>query len=162
MSFTIKLYQNQSRTITVDKTIVQKGSDITGNLVNDCSIIDPVILLKIDDISDYIKDCNYMYIPKFGRYYYITDIISKRNRLVEVHAHTDVLMSFKSEIRKNECVLARYNKVGSGTPGNTYLQDERMAVYQDSFISSYDFPKKFDRAKESYILIVAGGQATNV
>lgn len=159
MSFNIQLYQNKSRKITVDKDIEKKGDAISGNLVNDCDIINPVILLKIDDVSDYMKDVNYMHIPKFGRYYYIDNIISKRNRLVEIHGHVDVLMTYKAELRKNECIIARYNKVGSNTLGNTYLQDERMAVYQDSFVSSYNFPKKFDRNKESFVLIVAGSHS---
>ena len=40
---TIKLYNNLSDKIVVDKKITQLGTDLTGTLRENCSVIDPVI-----------------------------------------------------------------------------------------------------------------------
>ena len=112
---TIKLYNNLSDKIVVDKNITQKGSDVTGTLREDCSIIDPVI--KMSAIGTYLLESNYAYITEFGRYYYITNIVCVGD-LFEVQMHVDVLMSFKSGIRSNNAVVSRQEK-----QYNLYLQD---------------------------------------
>lgn len=155
MSFTVNLYNMDGRPTNLNKSgnlTELKSGEITGELKNECSIIDPIILLKINDVST-ICNCNYMYIKDFGRYYFVNNIVSIRNHIVEIHAHVDVLYTYASEIKKNSVILARYNNT---TYGNTYLQDSRMASYQDGFTTSYNFSKKFDRSTENFILVVAG------
>ena len=85
---TIKLYTNYSDKNHVDKSIRQQGTDISGTLKEDCSIVDPVI--KIESIQGFnISTCNYAYISEFGRYYYITNIVCI-GKLYELHMHCDV------------------------------------------------------------------------
>ena len=143
---TIKLYNNLSDKMVMDKNITQKGSSVTGTLREDCSIINPII--KMSAIGNYLLSSNYAYIQEFGRYYYITNIICVGD-LFEVHMHVDVLMSFKSGIRSNEAVVARQEK-----EFNLYLADGVFKTYADPHYEIRQFPSGFDGFH--YILTVAG------
>lgn len=143
---TIKLYNNSSDKVVVDKNITQQGSDVTGTLRDDCSIIDPII--KMEAVGTYLLTSNYAYISEFGRYYYITNIVCT-GKLFEVHMHVDVLMSYKSAIRSNRAVISRqqYNY-------NLYLQD---GVFKTEAYPHYEirkFPSGF--TQEEFVLCVAG------
>lgn len=54
-----------------------------------------------------ITDANYMYIPEFGRYYYITDITMHHSGLFIISARVDALMSFKEYIKELNCFVSR-------------------------------------------------------
>lgn len=144
---TLKLYTNTSDKNHLDKNISQQGSDISGTLRSDCSIIDPVI--AIESISNFnLKTCNYAYISEFGRYYYITNIVCT-GKLYELHMHCDVLMSFKSQIRANNAVIARQENAY-----NLYLADGVFKTYADPHYQIMKFPSGF--SGYHYILAVAG------
>ena len=144
---TIKLYANQSENNKVDKTIGQLGNDITGTLREDCSVINPVI--KIEGLeADYLKHANYAYIPDFGRYYYINNIVCT-GHLYELHMHVDVLMTYKAGIRACQAVVARQEK-----QYNLYLQDGVFKTYADPHIEIKQFPNGFTDFQ--FILSVAG------
>ena len=137
---TIQLYTNYSDKIVVDKTITQVGSDITGTLRENCSIIDPIIKMETNPIG-----ANYAYISEFGRYYYINNIVCV-GKLFEVQMHVDVLMSFKSGIRSNNAVVSRQEKMY-----NLYLQD---GVFKEQANPHYEI-KKFPSGFTSFNFILA-------
>lgn len=137
---TIKLYSNTSDKIVVDKNITQNGSDITGTLRENCSIIDPIIKMETNPIGS-----NYAYIAEFGRYYYINNIVCV-GKLFEVQMHVDVLMSFKSGIRSNNAVVSRQEK-----QYNLYLQD---GVFKEQANPHYEI-KKFPSGFTSFNFILA-------
>ena len=93
---TINFYTNQSEKNRLDKTLVS-AFDLNGELKEDCSIIDPVIKIAADVSS--MASVNYLYIASFGRYYFINNVVSINNDICEVHAHVDVLSTYKDEIR---------------------------------------------------------------
>lgn len=144
---TLKLYTNTSDRNHLDKVITQQGSDISGTLRDDCSIVDPVI--TIQSVTGFnLASCNYAYITEFGRYYYITNIVCT-GKLYELHMHVDVLMSFKSQIRGNSAVISRNQGVY-----NLYLQD---GVFKTEAFPHYQimkFPSGF--SGYHYIFSVAG------
>ena len=94
--FGIDLYRNNSELNRMDKDL-ETGLTIYGNLKENTSIVNPVFIVEtpIDVLSNY----NYVYIYKFSRYYFITDMVTINNSLTEIYLHVDVLMSFKREIR---------------------------------------------------------------
>lgn len=144
---TLKLYTNTSDKNHLDKNITQQGTDISGTLREDCSIIDPVI--SIEAITNFnLKTCNYAYISEFGRYYYITNIVCS-GKLYELHMHCDVLMSFRSQIRGNNAVIARQENAY-----NLYLADGVFKTYADPHYQIMKFPSGF--SGYHYILAVAG------
>lgn len=100
-NFNIEFYKNIAENIRLDKTdFLQNKFVITGSLRNNCSIINPSIIIEDFDVNGAfdIRDYNYCYISKFKRYYYIEDIISICTGLWEIELECDVLMSFKTEI----------------------------------------------------------------
>ena len=143
---TIKLYNNLSDKIVVDKNITQKGSDVTGTLREDCSIIDPVI--KMSAIGTYLLESNYAYITEFGRYYYITNIVCVGD-LFEVHMHVDVLMSFRGDIRTNNAVISRQDR-----NYNLYLQDGVFKTYSQPHYEIKQFGTGFTDFQ--FVFCVAG------
>lgn len=151
MSFKIQLQNNTSPKNKVGKSLTNI-KEIEGTLRDNCSIINPKILIKIDDVST-LNKCNYMTIGTFGRKYFITDIVSYRNHLVEISGHVDVLDTYSTDIKKNEAIISRYN---STELGNTYLDDRLLATYQDSYCVSYNFPGSFPKSSENLVLAVAG------
>lgn len=150
MSFSIQLYNNTSAKNRIGKDLTKIGDPIVGEFRNESSIINPDIIFKFDDVGDY-KHCNYMYIKEFDRYYFVNDIISLRNRIVEIKAHVDVLETYKDDIVKNSAIIARNEKAF-----NMYIADSELATSQDSYVVSYDFPNSFKKGDEHLILCVAG------
>lgn len=160
MSFTINLYNNTSAKNRIDKALtgIRAGDNaLEGELRDDCSLENPVIRLRINDVSD-LQHCNYMYIPTFDRYYFITDTVSLRNHIVEIHGHVDVLMTYKSSIANNTAILARSSQVPAY--GNTYLDDNLLATYQDTYNVSYPWGYTFSHDNDSLLLAVAGALST--
>lgn len=143
---TIKLYNNLSDKIVVDKNITQQGSDVTGTLRENCSIIDPVI--KMSAIGTYLLSSNYAYISEFGRYYYITNIVCVGD-LFEVHMHVDVLMSFRGDIRTNSAVISRQEN-----QYNLYLQDGVFKTYSQPHYEIKQFGTGFTDFQ--FVFCVAG------
>ena len=147
---TIKFYRNLSDNKVMDKNITQVGTDVTGVLRDDCSIINPVVMIE-DFTSFNPKTCNYAYISEFGRYYYITNIICKTDKLFEIHMHVDVLKSFASGIRSNQAVIGRQQTKGIY---DLMLNDGTYKVKANPNYNIMKFPNGF--SGEHYILIVAG------
>ena len=144
---TIKFYENLSDKNHVDKVITQVGTDITGTLRDDCSIINPVLQLENFTGLDLTK-VNYAYIVEFGRYYYINNI-TLRNKLYEISMHVDVLMSYKDEIRTNKAVVSRQEN-----NYNLYLQDGVFKTKAFPHIQIVQFPDGF--SDFNFIFSVAG------
>jgi hypothetical protein len=144
---TIKLYNNLSDKIVVDKKITQIGADITGTLREDCSVIDPVIALE-GTVGSNIATCNYAYIQEFARYYYINNIVCRGN-LFELHMHVDVLMSYRGDIRSNNAVISRQEQ-----HYNLYLQDGVFKEQSNPHYQIMKFPSGF--SSFNFILAVSG------
>lgn len=146
MSFSIKLQRNNSENNKVGKDLTTLGT-VTGVLKEATSIIDPVIKIN-GDLSDF-TGCNYMTIDSFGRSYFVLNIRSIYNGLVEFTCHVDVLESFKSEIRDNKCIIKRQQN-----KWNLYLNDGSLKVYQNPNVITKAFPSGF--TAHEFVLAVAG------
>lgn len=124
---------------------------LDGYLKNETSVIEPVILIEKTNPAFY--DYNYLYIPDFKRYYFITNIKQVRHNLWEISARVDSLYSFMTEILANKCII---EKAQNSPDANLYLND-------GSFVTDarkYDEVIPFDNGLSlngSYILICAGG-----
>ena len=144
---TIEFYVNQSEKNRLDKTLVS-AFNLNGELKEDCSIIDPVIKV-VADVSS-MASVNYMYIASFGRYYFINNVISINNDICEVHAHVDVLSTYKDEIRAQRAIVSRQEK-----KWNLYLNDGVFKTYQNPYIITKAFSSGF--TSQHFVLSIAGG-----
>lgn len=146
MSFSISLQKNFSEPIKLDKTI-ENIMTVTGVLKEDTSIIDPVIKIECD--LDDVTGCNYITIPTFGRSYFVNNITSVRNGLVEFSCHVDVLSTYKDGIRANTGIVKRQQNLW-----NLYLNDGSLKVYQNPNVVTKAFPSGFNT--QEFVLAVAG------
>ena len=144
MTITLMVNSSEKNRFTKETTNI---AILTGTLKAGTSIIDPVIICA-GDISDYVN-ANYMQVEEFGRYYFINDIVSIKNGLFEVHAHVDVLSSFKDEILENNAIITRQEK-----RWNLYLNDGSFRTYQNPVVTTHPFPYGFSSLE--FVLAVAG------
>lgn len=147
MSFDILLQTNNSERnrVTKDLTTI---TTVSGTLKEETSIIDPVI--KIECALADVKSCNYLTIADFGRSYFVNNIRSIRNGLVEFTCHVDVLSSFADEIKANRAIIRRQEN-----DWNLYLNDGTFKVYQNPEVLTKAFPSGF--TTQEIVLAVAGG-----
>ena len=120
----------------------------TGTLKQETSVIHPSVILEATNLSG----CNYMYISEFGRYYFITDVVSVRNNLWRVDGKVDVLMSFKSGIETCPIILSNTETTAS----EEYMLGEMWKTLVKSKTDIISFPSGLNSSGE-YILITSGG-----
>lgn len=140
----IILYENTSPKKKVAKNLT-RAKELDGNLLDECSIVNPSITIEIDNLSQY----NYMYIQAFHRYYFITNPTVVQKNIWRIEAHTDVLMSSKVDLLKNKCVV---EKVENG--GSNYVDDGSWTVRADSFVQATQMSGEL--GNYSTYLMVAG------
>ena len=144
MSFSIVLMRNDSDTNVVSKTLATL-STVTGVLKESTSIMNPIIRIE----GSIPTTCNYMYISTFGRYYYVTDIISITNDIFEIHAHVDVLQTYGSSIKNCTGIVARQQE-----KWNLYLDDGSFKTYQNDKTKAIAFSGGF--TSEQFLIAIAG------
>ena len=144
---TVTLYTMTSEPNRIGKTL-SSGLQCLGSLRDASSIIDPVILLEAEDVSGY----NYAYIPAFGRYYFLTDMVSQRTGLWEVSMHSDPLESFKDALMSVPVILSGSEDTGK----DRYLPGPQWTAKVKELTDILPFPRGLDTDGE-YILITAGG-----
>ena len=150
MGFTITLMNNQEELNKIKKH-PSSVLTVVGNLREESSIIDPVIIIEYDGA---LTGVNYMHIPTFNRYYFITQINSVRTGLWRVCAHCDVLKTYSEGILGCDCVVAR-----NQNNYNLLLNDSYFKVYSNPRVQIANFPSKFEG--ESYVLVMKGCQYVN-
>lgn len=150
----IKTYTNESDSNVMNKVIANEKT-YGGNFTKGTTVTDPVFDLDITTTS--APEFNYVYIPSFNRYYFVTRIVSVRARIWRVYCHVDVLMSWKTQILRNDCILARQENLY-----NLYLDDDRFLVNAKRSYWTKAFPNRVASASTGlanpYILTLAGGQ----
>lgn len=146
MAFDILLQVNNSERERIDKDISTIGT-ISGVLKNETSIIDPIIEIEID-LSN-VVNCNYITIFNFGRSYFVNDIRTIRNGLVELYCHCDVLSTYKNQIRSNSAIVRKQEN-----NWNLYLNDGSFKVYQNPIVLTKAFPSGFN--VQEFVLAIAG------
>lgn len=146
----IQIQQTASEKNRIGKSISTLYT-ASGALREGTSIINPVIRISGANIST-LKNTNYMYIPDFNRYYFITDIKSIRNGLIEISGHVDVLQTYASQIRSNTAIIKR-----NSNSWNLYIEDGLFKTYANPHIFTKLFPSGFKNP--SFVLSVAGGKA---
>lgn len=143
----IILYDNKSPKNKIGKTLVN-ANNITGTLRGETSTSNIQLLLNIVDLNPY----NYMYIADFGKYYFITNIISVRNGLWLVIASIDVLESYKNEILQLNVILSDTESFGSKQYRNGSCWDVLVKDKTDIVSFPYGLLQT-----GKFILITAGG-----
>lgn len=148
---TVKLYNNISDNRVVHKSITQIGTDRICEISDECNIVTPRILL--DAPGSYLS-ANYMYIPYFNRYYYITNINILNGNQVEIDGKCDVLMSFWNSIKNCQCVAGR-----SSSDYDEYIDDPLVTIKESYRTEVRRLSGEFTPTAEGanhYVLTIGG------
>ena len=143
----IQLCVNHSEKNRLTKVLTDVASYL-GTLKDETSVINPVVLMEIDNPSGY----NYAYIPDFNRYYFIDDFISVRTGLWQISMSVDVLQSFKDEILDVKAILSDSEENGA----ENYLSGEVWRSKVKEITDIVTFPSGLSESGH-FILITAGG-----
>ena len=146
MAFNIILASCVSDGRQLDK-VYQATITLSGELKEGTSIIDPTVI--VEALPSTLAIYNYMEIPLFQRKYFINDMVSIKNSLIEIRAHVDVLSSFAGQIRSNEGIIRKQEN-----EWNLYLNDGTFKVYQNSSVLTTPFPSGF--TTQELVLAIAG------
>ena len=150
MAFTISLFKTASENNRVVKVLTDE-KQLSGELRNQTSVLNPTIRIES---SDNISGYNYCYISEFGRYYYITDIVSVRTNCWVVSLRCDVLMSYKDEIQSMNVILNNTQETGL----SNYLASPNWVNLVKTKTDIKVFPSGLSERGE-FILITAGGDS---
>lgn len=121
-----------------------------GTIRGESSILKPSITIQAGNIVGF----NYCYIPDFGRYYFIQDVVSLRVNVWELMLTVDVLMSHKSEILNSPATVAGMTSYLNGV--NKYVNSDVWGTLCKDFTDIIPFQNGLLDDGE-YILITAGG-----
>lgn len=147
----INLYHNASDKNVMDKSLSEVGT-LSGSLRDSCSVTDPTILIEGGNFSS----VNYFYIPEFNRYYYVVSIVSIRTGVWSITGHVDVLMSYRSQIRRLGAVISRAEDNGIA---NLYLPDDKLLVTSRRDFSLKTFPGRVATSGKQFVITIAGGSS---
>lgn len=120
----------------------------TGTLRGITSVISPEIDLEVENPTGF----NYAYIPDFGRYYFINDMVSIRSGLWKISMRVDVLMSFKSDILNSRGIIVDTESVNA----DVYQEHDSWNTKVKNKTDIIPFSNGLLESGE-YILITAGG-----
>ena len=107
----IVLYKNNSDDNVINKELTEITT-VDAKFKKQSSIVEPVLLLE-RDVNESILGCNYVYIPKFNRYYFVVDFEVFPSKIFTLTLKVDVLESFKQDILNCKGFVSRqadYNK----------------------------------------------------
>lgn len=146
----IVLYVTGSEPNALYKSL-QNGVGLVGSLRGESSVINPNILIEIDNPSQY----NYCFIPEFNRYYFISDMVSVRSNLWRLQCVVDVLMSFQEQILDLDVIINN----DSSPDDEKYFAGEQWQTLVKTKTDVITFPSGLLDSGE-YILITSGGVAS--
>lgn len=113
----VEFYNTTDNVNTVNKTLnLNKTIDIVFRQSVDEQA--PIIIMNIDNLSD----SNYIHIPDFKRYYFISDVDNLTANLVRLHLTTDLLMTYKDIILNTTVQITATEKpsyLSTGLPTQT-------------------------------------------
>ena len=116
----VTLYNNKSSNNTVNKILTSIGSTLTIDANRPIDVMNPEIVIAYN-VS--FIGANYMYIPDFGRYYYINNIEIENGNIMIISGHVDVLKSFWNSFKGSRCIAER-----SSSNYNDYLPDDMVQI----------------------------------
>lgn len=107
------------------------------------------------DYNATVLTANYCYIRELSHYYYISEPTFGKQR-VFLPIRTDLLMTFKTDIYKLDCIISRQQE-----EYNAYLKDDRLPVkaYQDVNTIVFDTCFVNPEVEEEPIIMVVNGGA---
>lgn len=126
--FLVKTYRSSAEINRVDKTsYLTEVFTYNGHFRNEQNITSPVITIDVTGDNP-VPEFNYVYIPMFNRYYFVTGYEVLRRNLWNIYLEVDVLMTYKTGIKSLRAMVDR----------NEYTYDETIPDKNRTFKNGYD------------------------
>lgn len=148
----IQLYTCKAEKNRINKSDYITNRFILGGAIKKSTSITNIVI-EIEKTNPVQYEYNYMYIPEFGRYYFIDDFVNKSEKIWEIHASVDVLFSFKNDILNTSAII---DKQEIEDKANLYLDDGSFVMDSRKYNTVIPFANGLND-NGSYILICAGG-----
>ena len=139
----LKLYKSLDEKNRIRKTLTEELI-LNGALRDKSSVIKPTILIQTDPL-----DYNYAYIPEFGRYYFINNVVAMRNKSFIIDLKCDVLMSYADEIYNLRALIDREETQSQQYVTGDFVIDARHNTEKISFTNPF--------TEKNYILVAMKG-----
>lgn len=149
----IFLYKTESAPNVVDKRLTEVAHYTSVRLLDDTSILTPTIEVRESTIIDDLWTINYFYIPKFKRYYFVTDAVATAG-MFRLSGRVDVLRSYKSEILISSQIISRQENLQ-----DRYLHDSMIPISDKQEVQEIEFGETFDDTNSLFILVTTGQQS---
>ena len=144
----VTFYTNNSENFRVTKKLTQIKT-IDCIFKEESPVENPELVIKYD--ADILSNANYMYIPKFGRYYF-TYISSMPGSRLSIEGQVDPLMSFKNSLLSMPVILDGTEEFQA----SSYLPSDVWVRTVKDKTDIINFPNSLSTYGE-FILITAGG-----
>lgn len=146
---------------SINKDLSVYGPLSNFTLKDETNLVDPVIL--ISGFSDTLFDgMNYVGLSTrqgfndgFVKYYFITEMVSVANGIMELHLHIDVLESYKH-------IWSHYRFLMDRTPtenSNFYKYETPVPLPVNNILVKQKMDSPFSWNKSTYFLSVVGGDS---
>ena len=156
--FQIHTYKSSAEQNRVDKTnFLTADMIISGVLREASSLIHPSITFT----SDIIPTFNYVYIPIFNRYYYVTDITSIKNKLWQMSLTVDVLMTYKEALLACTGYIDRNENEYNGLIPDGMISLEKGEVIEKTVVPNELFVDGFGSYVLQGLLVSQGAEVTH-
>lgn len=139
----LKLYKSLDEKNRIRKTLTEELI-LNGALRDKSSVIKPTILIQTDPL-----DYNYAYIPEFGRYYFINNVVAMRNKSFIIDLKCDVLMSYADEIYRLRALIDREETQSQQYVTGDFVIDARHNTEKITFTNPF--------TEKNYILVAMKG-----
>ena len=149
---TISLYNCKDDRKQVVKSPAAIATDISIQIKEPTSIINPVVILSRNSIVKNWASINYAYIPEFGRWYFVDNIECRHDGVLVLTMTIDVLYTYRTDIMSTQFMIARSEKIND----KYYLDNERALINRR--IVTYEKLGKIPQTSgKKFVLTVAGG-----
>lgn len=150
----IFLYKTESAPNVVDKKLTEVAHYTSVRLLNDTSVLMPTIEVRESTIIDDLWSINYFYIPKFKRYYFVTNLAATAG-MFKISGRVDVLKSYASEIKASSQIITRQEN-----RQDKYLHDSMIPISDKQEVIETEFGDTFDDTNSLFILVTTGQPAS--
>lgn len=148
----IFMYKTESAPNVVDKKLKEVAHYTDIRLLDDTSVLTPTIEVRESTIIDDLWSINYFYIPKFKRYYFVTDLTATAG-MFQISGRVDVLRTYKDEINLSSQIITRQQNLQ-----DKYLHDSMIPISDKQEVIETEFGETFDDSNSLFILVTTGQQ----
>lgn len=126
MSMTINLYVTSSNPKSLTKALTQIGDAKVITPTAQISTLNPVLVLTYNAA---LLPCNYVYIPRFNRYYFATVSTDIAGRII-LSCKVDYLMSWAAYIKECDANIIRAEQAGVN-----YVVDKQLPIDENRYFT---------------------------